>query len=159
MGIGRPWLNALVAVALAGCSGARAHDESQGGGPSGGGIPADAAPLAAGCPPTWAAMPAGGACDRAASQSPCNYPEGSCWCGAAPRCSGAAIDPEEMAKEPTMWNCTPVPPKIRPDGCPGSSPNGACSEEGKRCVYGDCCVETVQCQGGKWVSGAAQCPP
>lgn len=161
MGSGRPWLVLFAVLALASCSGARARDEAQGGGPTGGGIPADAAPLAAGCPASWAEMPAGGSCTWETSRTPCSYPEGSCWCGAAPRCSGAAINEEELAKEPSQWNCTPVPPAIREDGCPGVQPSAdsACAEESKRCVYGSCCVHFVQCQNGKWKDTGGECPP
>jgi hypothetical protein len=113
-------------------------------------------PLAEGCPATWAEITSQSACDL---QSGCDYPEGSCWCGVAMPCSGAARDPEEFADVPSSWQCTAVPPAFRDDGCPGSQPTGACGQNGQRCTYGSCCVTEYVCERGQWKMGNAECPP
>lgn len=120
----------------------------------------DAGPLAEGCPATFAEAAALGACSWEEHRNQCNYAEGSCYCGVAPVCSGAAINPEEEARQPTSWQCAAKPPAIRADGCPGEQNTGAaCRDEGKSCTYGDCCVTTLQCRGGTWTYVDSQCPP
>jgi hypothetical protein len=131
--------------------------------PSGGGPIDDPAPtprvipaLPAGCPATMGE--ASGVCDTAVSPSNCQWTEGQCHCGYPLVCSGAARDPDEVPREPPTWQCAGWPPAVRPDGCPGEI-GGRCSEEGKQCVYGDCCVATYTCDGGEWKQTQAECPP
>ena len=116
-------------------------------------------PLAAGCPATFAEIPAGASCDVATYPSQCNYPDGSCWCGAATPCSGVELSPDDYAAIPSSWQCTATPPAIRADGCPGSPPSGACGQPGQSCTYGDCCVQEYHCDHGQWTMGNGECPP
>ena len=153
------WI-AIAILTLAACGGGRPVPSS--GGDQVAAPSIDAGPPAAGCPATWAEITsvAGQSCDHATTPSACNYDEGSCWCGAVPVCSGAARDPDELAREPLVWNCTPKPPAVRPDGCPGEMNDGlACREAGKRCSYGACCVTIMECRGGKWQTVDQECPP
>lgn len=113
-------------------------------------------PLAAGCPAAFAE--ATGSCDWNVSPSNCQWAEGQCHCGVAQVCSGAVRDPAESENEPTTWQCASWPPAVRDDGCPGEI-GGRCGDEGKQCVYGDCCVATYTCVGGEWQQTAADCPP
>jgi hypothetical protein len=113
-------------------------------------------PLAEGCPARF--DEAGGACDAAAGASTCHYPEGFCSCGPVPVCSGAVMPPPEEP-EPTVWTCTPHPPAVRDDGCPGREPSGACARDGQRCSYGACCVSHYQCDDGTWQYTGGECPP
>ena len=129
-----------------------------------GNVPPDAGPvtpppLAEGCPATYAEIPAGGTCDPAAQRGACSYVEGSCWCGTDMPCSGVEWPEEEIARMPVIWQCTPTPPAVRADGCPGSTPQGACGQEGQSCGYGDCCYTEYRCDHGQWVMGQASCPP
>jgi hypothetical protein len=116
-------------------------------------------PPAAGCPASWGEIGGGGDCDATVVTSQCNYPEGSCWCGHATPCTGVQLPDDYFTGQPTSWQCNAVPPAVREDGCPGIQPSGACSDDGKQCTYGSCCVTQVACQGGQWVVGMASCPP
>jgi predicted Ser/Thr protein kinase len=151
----------IAILTLAACGGGRPGPSSAGGDVAPPPPAIDAGPPAAGCPATWAEITSvTGGCDRATGPAVCSYDEGSCWCGVTPVCSGAARDPEEDASEPTVWNCTPKPPAVRPDGCPGEMSSGlACREKGKRCSYGDCCVTVMECRGGQWQVVDQECPP
>ncbi len=114
--------------------------------------------LAASCPATFAAAEAATTpCDRA--KVGCDYPEGSCYCGDPAYCGGAAPPPPPPVPPPAHWQCTAKPPAVRADGCPGTEPSGACTDEGKSCQYGDCCVSVDVCRGGQWQAGPAACPP
>lgn len=114
-------------------------------------------PLPEGCPATYAEV-GSGECDWEAVAGNCQYPEGQCYCGQPPVCSGAERDPNEFAHIPSTWQCSSWPPKVRADGCPGEI-GGRCSDEGKECVYGSCCVATYRCERGEWQQIAAECPP
>lgn len=147
----------VVVVALAACGGKT---------PAGSGpavtppIDAPLPPLAAECPATYAAVPAGQACEPPAGHAlSCAYPEGACSCMADYPCSGVEMTREEMAALPIVWQCTPTPPAVRPDGCPGVEPSGACSRDGQRCSYGDCCYRELTCQHGEWQMTGGGCPP
>ncbi|HUQ06786.1 MAG TPA: hypothetical protein VM261_29990 [Kofleriaceae bacterium] len=111
------------------------------------------------CPAAFAQ--AGGDCDPAAHPGTCAYAEGSCYCGATIPCSGAARSDEELAAMPSSWQCTAVPPRVRPDGCPGMEPNAgtACSPSGRTCTYGSCCVRHFRCEKGRWKDAGGECPP
>lgn len=115
-------------------------------------------PNASSCPASFST--AGGACtpDPTANAT-CNYAEGSCYCGITPVCSGAARDPDEELREPTFWQCTAKPPLVRADGCPGSEPSGRCTQNGKKCTYGSCCVSHYSCTSGTWQMTGGECPP
>jgi hypothetical protein len=117
-------------------------------------------PPAPGCRATWDGITdAGGCADETTS---CDYPEGSCYCGLPPTCSGTDMSDDGWGKtQPPRkgWQCNAVPPAFRDDGCPGVAPEGACSQEGQQCKYGDCCVMWVECKRGQWKRGVAQCPP
>lgn len=113
-------------------------------------------PLA--CAPSYADLR--GACDPKVSTQTCSYPEGVCYCGVTYPCSGVEHAPEEVASWPTTWQCTPTPPKVRPDGCPGVQPgDAACSKEGQVCSWGDCCFTQMTCKKGKWEMTGGGCPP
>lgn len=145
---------AVALVALVACGGGKPAPREIGN------VAPDAAPLGAapaGCPATFAA--ATGACDPATATAACAYDEGSCYCGVEPYCGGAAPDPEWERSRPTTWQCARTPPAVRGDGCPGTPPEGACSDEGQQCGYGDCCVATYACQGGLWRQTDHSCPP
>jgi hypothetical protein len=118
---------------------------------------AGVAPVPEGCPASFDVAVKTGACTAGAPS--CSYPEGSCYCGPTPVCSGMMRPADELDKEPVYWQCTAKPPLVRADGCPGSEPSGACSDEGKQCSYGSCCVTQVVCKGGQWQVGMAACPP
>jgi hypothetical protein len=127
-----------------------------------GNTPADAGattPPAAGCPATWADITPDGSCDPGVHRNQCIYPEGSCWCGQESPCTGVELPPEEYAAIPVAWQCTPTPPAVRADGCPGVEPAGACSPDGQACSYGDCCVTSYRCDRGQWSTGETSCPP
>jgi hypothetical protein len=111
------------------------------------------------CPTSFST--ADGECSGAQVTGTCSYPEGTCYCGVEPRCSGAVMNPDDLGVQPTTWICTAKPPRVRPDGCPGTapSPSDACSPSGKQCTYGSCCVSTYTCKGGTWKETAAECPP
>jgi hypothetical protein len=113
-------------------------------------------PLPEGCPAAYGE--ATGACDWEQARSNCQYPEGQCHCGVPPVCGGAEVSPEEVARVPSSWQCSLWPPKVRADGCPGEI-GGTCTEEGKECQYGDCCVATYRCEKGQWQQVEAICPP
>jgi hypothetical protein len=113
-------------------------------------------PLAAGCPATMAE--AAGTCSWEQSPSNCQWAEGQCHCGYPMVCSGAAVNPDEVPAEPPTWQCAAWPPAVRADGCPGEI-GGRCSDEGKQCTYGSCCVATYTCVKGEWRETAAECPP
>lgn len=93
----------------------------------------------------------------------CSYPEGECSCGRRPVCSGAEEEPiENPGPEVFVWVCRRTPPDVRPDGCPGVMPaaGAACDEVGKRCWYGECCVDPVDCTADGWSEpGMTECPP
>jgi hypothetical protein len=148
--------SAIIVAFIVACGGGKPR-------PIGGGTveaPVDAGPPAAGCPASWGEVPAGAACEYAGSPSMCNYDEGSCYCGVAQVCSGAAIDETALASQPTSWNCTAKPPLVRPDGCPGEMNDGlACDEAGKLCSYGSCCVTITECRDGQWRTVDQECPP
>lgn len=133
----------------------------------------DAAPIerSAACPASYAAVPAGQACDASRAQLAagatatglaglsCAYPEGACACAAPSVCSGVEQEPEFYERLPIEWRCAPTPPAFRPDGCPGTTPSGACSDEGRACSYGDCCFIQLTCRGGQWIETGGGCPP
>ncbi|HLU69011.1 MAG TPA: hypothetical protein VKZ63_22165 [Kofleriaceae bacterium] len=159
---------ALAAILLASCGPARPAESAETtalatpAGDAGSQQQGDiASPPAPGCPQAWAAITDGDTCSAQDSPQSCDYPEGSCWCGVAPRCSGVAPHPDEERAAPTVWNCTPTPPEVRSDGCPGSEPESGspCADEGKECHYGDCCITRVECTGGAWKQGTTSCPP
>jgi hypothetical protein len=91
----------------------------------------------------------------------CNYAEGQCYCGIQQPCSGAARSDDELAQIPTSWQCTAIPPVVRPDGCPGQMPSEGrpCSPSGRTCTYGSCCVHELSCIKGSWKMTHAECPP
>ena len=70
-----------------------------------------------------------------------------------------SIVAEDIAQFPVAWQCTVTPPAVRADGCPGTEPNGACSQDGRVCSYGDCCVSEYTCQRGQWAITGSECPP
>lgn len=110
----------------------------------------------AACPATWA--DAKGACDPKVSDHYCSYPDGECWCGIEVPCSGMRRPDEWYDEQPNVWQCTATPPAVRPDGCPGAAPTGACTTEGQSCSYGDCCYQRYLCEKGQWVLGDGGCP-
>jgi hypothetical protein len=121
-------------------------------------VPADAAPpLPADCPASYAAASTAGACDQSTAPS-CTYPEGTCMCSTPPRCSGMP-PPRDQPPEPTSWICAEKVPDVRPDGCPGPEPSGACEHDGQTCMYGSCCVTRFTCSDGQWQQGMSECPP
>jgi hypothetical protein len=89
----------------------------------------------------------------------CQYPEGTCRCGPPKKCGGMAPKPVPMEK--WTWSCESPPPDVLPDGCPGKLPAAGdpCSDEGKVCYHGHCCVQKLECIGGKWKIGPPMCPP
>jgi hypothetical protein len=110
------------------------------------------------CPASYAELR--GACDPRVSREACSYAEGSCYCGKDMPCSGVEPDPAEIAAIPNMWQCTPTPPAVRPDGCPGVQPGGgACPKDGQVCSWGDCCFTQMTCKGGTWEMTGGGCPP
>ncbi|MBP8806328.1 MAG: hypothetical protein KBG48_20015 [Kofleriaceae bacterium] len=135
--------------------------------------PTSAPPRAAACAPTYAQVPVGQLCapprggakpvrdapTTSAEGTQCSYPEGSCYCGAEPVCSGVLMTQEDSARLRVIWQCTPVPPMVRPDGCPGREPNGPCARDGQQCSYGSCCVSHYTCRGGQWSWTGGGCPP
>jgi hypothetical protein len=148
------WLAALLLVAACGSSK-----------PESGGAIGNAAPdagrwtlttPAAGCPETYGE--AAGGCDQRTATNSCLYPEGHCYCGQAPVCSGVEPDPADLARRPIEWQCTPTPPDVRADGCPGV-PDATCATEGQECSYGDCCFVAYRCVGGVWQEIGGGCPP
>jgi len=120
-------------------------------------IDAAPAPLPVACPASYAAASVAGACDPSTAPS-CTYPEGTCGCMTPPRCSGMPPRPDEPPA-PTSWTCVAKPPEVRPDGCPGVEPRGACEHDGQSCMYGSCCVTKLTCTDGQWQAGLAECPP
>jgi hypothetical protein len=113
------------------------------------------------CPETFAS--AGGACERDDSAEACTYPEGVCSCSMGSYCGGVRPS-EETEKElrKTRWRCTPNPPAVRPDGCPGTEPKAKepCQlPETQYCNYGDCCMRSARCLQGQWEIGQPSCPP
>lgn len=105
------------------------------------------------CPATFGT--ASGGCTV---EQECEYPEGTCRCEEPGHCSGANL-PRDA--EPLEWSCERPPPKVRPDGCPGTEPHGdACKTEGKQCTYGACCVSVLTCEDGHWQQKKpTECPP
>ena len=130
-------------------------------------------PRAAACAATYAQVPVGQLCAPprgAISAIPgapttsgvgtqCLYPEGQCFCGAELICSGVRLPAEDLERLRMIWQCTPVPPAIRPDGCPGREPSGRCGREGQQCSYGSCCTSEYTCRGGQWAWTGGACPP
>jgi hypothetical protein len=114
-------------------------------------------PLA--CAPSYADLR--GACDPTVSDQTCSYTEGVCYCGIDYPCSGVRIPDEQLARLPNQWQCTPTPPAVRPDGCPGVMPGAdvACAPDGKVCSWGDCCFHQMTCTAGTWVRTGGGCPP
>lgn len=104
------------------------------------------------CPTTFAEANKASGCYQEGEPPPgdCSYPEGECYCGEPPRCSGAEWPP--MPPEAWVWVCTKYPPEVLPDGCPGQPPQfgATCDDEGKVCAYGDCVTSTYTCADGKW---------
>ncbi len=111
------------------------------------------------CPLTYATSV--GECNAETAMGNCHYPEGECHCGwGPPPCSGAAVNPNEPPPaEPARWQCTAKPRRFRADGCPSAEGDGPCTEEGKKCTYGNCCVAISTCKDGKWVRTGGECPP
>jgi hypothetical protein len=117
----------------------------------------DAAPVPA-CPASFAAA-SSTACASYAQW--CEYPQGDCACtfDVPEHCGGARVPPPKPGT-PTVWRCTPTPPEVRGDGCPGTHPNGrACSSEGKVCIYQECCYFKYTCTNGTWTENESACPP
>ncbi|HUS67634.1 MAG TPA: hypothetical protein VMZ28_24025 [Kofleriaceae bacterium] len=113
------------------------------------------------CPAAFGDIPGGTDC---ASGLQCSYREGRCACTVGRYCGGAAPTPEMEAELARLrWTCTPKPPAIRPDGCPGIEPvsgkTRCAAAADKACVYGDCCVVQYRCTRGRWIGGGASCPP
>jgi hypothetical protein len=109
------------------------------------------------CPESWGE--ANGACDPAVATVGCTFPEGSCYCGVTPVCSGMRRPDDWYDNQPKSWQCTANPPEVRADGCPGTEPSGACASEGLVCNYGDCCFQQLTCQSGQWTTTGGGCPP
>ncbi|NOY90973.1 MAG: hypothetical protein GXP55_07140 [Deltaproteobacteria bacterium] len=99
------------------------------------------------CPASFAE--ARGGCESGPGTSDCSYPEGECYCGEDRVCSGAVRSP--MSPEMYTWQCTPTPPEVREDGCPGMAPDGgsACSLD-HSCGYGFCGGPIYSCVHGEW---------
>ncbi len=136
------YLLAFSVSIVAACGGSRARPDPVG---QGG---------AEACPATYAEAEVRGACSD--TEASCAFAEGRCWCGPRSYCGGVA-PPDELLEElarPT-WQCRP----LRTDGCPEAPPSGICTDEGKTCVYGDCCRQVVACTAGAWVAGEESCPP
>lgn len=77
---------------------------------------------------------------------------------------GGVRPSEETEKElrKTSWRCVATPPKVRPDGCPGTEPKTGdfCQlPETQYCDYRDCCIVAARCVLGKWEVGSPSCPP
>lgn len=137
-----------------------------------GAVPIDASPVASGpmdagppagptsCPAAFGDIPDGTPCSTSLR---CPYARGTCTCAPGQYCGGAAPPPDIEAQFAKLrWTCTPNPPAIRPDGCPGTEPRGGrtrCSKTDQQCVYGDCCVIQYRCTNGTWIGGASTCPP
>jgi hypothetical protein len=118
--------------------------------------PMDAAPDPA-CPASYAT--ASGRCSSYSQW--CTYPEGDCACSydVPEHCGGARLPPVKPGT-PTVWTCTPKPPDVRADGCPGADPHGQpCSDDGKECRYEGCCTRLDTCQAGHWQETEKECPP
>ncbi|HVV87478.1 MAG TPA: hypothetical protein VHE35_30760 [Kofleriaceae bacterium] len=108
----------------------------------------------ASCPAAYAQIHVGEPCTD--TRATCAFAEGRCWCAPGSYCGGVAPTPEILAAlEKPRWQCQPV----RTDGCPETPPTGACSEPGKACSYGDCCIDSYACQGGTWTRTGGGCPP
>jgi len=109
----------------------------------------------ASCPPDIETPPA--AC---ASDLRCTYPQGTCTCAQRPQCSGAERPPDTEPRPNWGWRCAFDP---RPDGCPVEAPadGASCSERGKLCNYGDCCIAVHRCtdDGWKFAPDRGGCPP
>lgn len=145
-------LAAVVVLVTSSCGPPRARTDPGGGQVAADGDSATSPPAA--CPATYAETPLGQACTDTAAA--CTYPEGRCWCGPRGYCGGAAPPPDlldELARP--AWQCEAA----RTDGCPEVQPTGACTEDGKVCGYGDCCVYVLTCQAGAWVHTGGGCPP
>lgn len=102
------------------------------------------------CPTTYAELAAATSCSINAA---CAYPEGYCTC--VGRCSGVAPAPGEPPVT-ERWSCSrPV------DGCPLGIPTAgsACSDEGRTCNYGSCCIQLATCRSDRWTVGPRMCPP
>lgn len=136
---------ASLVASLVGCGSSPVHPTPGAGSSS---------PQPAACPATYAEATQGGSCG--APDTACGYDEGRCWCGGRAYCGGIEPPPEvleELARP--VWQCEAV----RTDGCPQAQPQGACSNEGQACSYGDCCFEVVTCTGGTWAVTGGGCPP
>lgn len=145
-------LLALVAMAVIACEPSRGASHPTSSAASG------AEPNDEACPVTFQA---GGPCELEDAPK-CAYPEGTCTCGTGSYCGGVPPSPEiEAELRKPRWVCKKTPVAIREDGCPGSEPAhaSACSEEGRSCSYGDCCIVTARCEGGVWNVGPESCPP
>jgi len=119
---------------------------------------ADAPETPTPCPESFAT--AHGHC---ASGSPeCTYPEGRCYCGERPVCSGMMRQPNPPGYVPNYsWVCAANPPDVREDGCPGVQP-----EVGTRCAvnhpcgYGFCGGPIFGCEDHRWrMTGFSPPPP
>lgn len=123
--------------------------------------PADAASASVtSCPRAFNDIANGTPCSQSLQ---CPFPDGSCTCAPGIYCGGAALHPDSEADlQKLRWTCTPTPPKVRADGCPGAEPTGdtiRCGTDGQTCSYGDCCSFSYRCTKGRWIKGAVSCPP
>lgn len=75
----------------------------------------------------------------------CSYPEGDCFCGDEPRCSGAVQEPR-----PPHWVCVPRRKPCPAAGTPCTGP-GVCAPP--------CCGSGVACVNGTWTAQLFPCPP
>jgi hypothetical protein len=155
-------MRSALVLALVGCGSSQAPAPTSSAKP----MPApstDAAPA----PPDVASEPtcptshasAAGACSSYTQW--CEYAEGTCACtyDVPEHCGGARLPPPKPGT-PTVWKCTPKPPEVRADGCPGVERHGQpCSDEGKQCTYESCCFVLVTCHGGRWEETKHECPP
>jgi hypothetical protein len=113
----------------------------------------DTAIVATACPSSFATT--SGRCDYAGT---CSFAEGSCHCAITPWCGGMKPD-GSYYRQPTTWQCTPTPPKVRADGCPGTPAEGTrCKTNGKVCWYPACsCAIELTCTRHRWVRGKGAC--
>jgi len=75
----------------------------------------------------------------------CKYPEGDCYCGDEPVCSGV-----EQPPMPAKWVCVPKRP-----ACPALGT----SCEGQAVCAPWCCGMGTVCKDGKWQAQMFECPP
>jgi hypothetical protein len=96
-----------------------------------------------------------GACAIGDATRACNFGDTVC------SCRGYCGGRRPPVMPPPQWSCTPKPPKVREDGCPGAGVKigQACSKAGLQCSYMNCCAAMFTCSGGKWKATGVSCPP